>query len=62
VVKKKEDPKGTEITVIKAKKKNETQDWMNTYPRRILDKSTSLQSFKETFSLVNLNIRLLKAH
>ena len=39
----------------------EIQDWMNTYPRRILNGSTPLQSFKEAFGLMGLNIKLLEA-
>ena len=46
---------------IKAKEVKEIQDWMNTYPRRILNGFTPLQSFKEAFGLKDNNIKLLEA-
>lgn len=54
-------PKGTDFAFIKAKEVKEIQNWMNTYPRRILNGSTPLQSFKEAFGLMDLNIKLLEA-
>ncbi len=54
-------PKGTDFADIKAKSIRKIQDWMNTYPRRILGGSTPLQSFKEAFGLMDLNIKLLEA-
>ncbi len=54
-------PKGTDFAFIKAKEVKEIQDWMNTYPRRILNGSTPLQSFKKAFGLMNYNIKILEA-
>ena len=54
-------PKGTEFAFIKAKEVKEIQDWMNNYPRKILNGSTPLQSFKEAFGLRDLTIKLLEA-
>ena len=54
-------PKGTDFAFIKPKQVKEVQDWMNTYPRRILNGSTPLQSFKEAFGLMGLTIKLLEA-
>jgi IS30 family transposase len=54
-------PKGTDFAFIKAKEVKEIQDWMNTYPRRILNGSTPLHSFKEAFGLMDTNIKLLEA-
>ena len=54
-------PKGTDFAFIKAKEVKEIQDWMNTYPRRILNGLTPLQSFKEAFGLKDNNIKLLEA-
>jgi len=54
-------PKGTDFACIKDKKVKEVQDWMNTYPRRILNGLTPLQTFKEEFGLMDLNIKLLEA-
>jgi len=54
-------PKGTDFAFIKAKRVKEIQDWMNTYPRRILGGSTPLKAFKEAFGITHLNIKLLEA-
>jgi len=54
-------PKGTDFAFIKAKKVKEIQDWMNTYPRRILNGSTPLLSFKKAFGLMDHNIKMLEA-
>jgi len=54
-------PKGTDFSCIKAKTVREVQDWMNTYPRRILNGSTPLRIFKEEFGLGNLSIKLWEA-
>ena len=54
-------PKGTDFSCIKARTVREVQDWMNTYPRRILNGSTPLKIFKEEFGLGNLSIKLLEA-
>jgi len=54
-------PKGTYFSLISDKKIKEIQDWMNTYPRKILGGFTPLQCFKEAFELTNQTIKLLKA-
>lgn len=54
-------PKGTDFAFIKAKEVKGIQDWMNSYPRRILNGSTPLQSFKEAFALMDHNIKMLEA-
>ena len=54
-------PKGTDFSFIKTKSVREIQNWMNTYPRKILNGSTPLKTFKEEFGLNNLSIKLLEA-
>ncbi|MDK2860712.1 MAG: transposase, family [Sphaerochaeta sp.] len=54
-------PKGTDFADIKAKSIRKIQDWMNTYPRKILNGSTPLRVFKEEFELEDLSIKLLEA-
>ena len=54
-------PKGTDFALIKTKRVKEVQDWMNTYPRRILGGSTPLQAFWKAFNLTDRYIRLLEA-
>ncbi len=54
-------PKGTDFAFIKAKSIKEIQDWMNTYPRKILNGSTPLEAFKEEFELEDHTIKLLEA-
>ena len=53
-------PKGTDFAFIKAKSVREIQDWMNTYPRKILNGFTPLRCFKEEFGLQDITIRLLE--
>jgi len=47
--------------MISSKTVREIQNWMNTYPRRILNGSTPLKIFKEEFGLGNLSIKLWEA-
>jgi len=54
-------PKGTDFSFIKTKTVREIQNWMNTYPRKILNGSTPLKTFKAEFGLENLSIKLLEA-
>ena len=54
-------PKGTDFAFIKAKSIREIQDWMNTYPRKILNGSTPLQAFKKEFNLEDHTIKFLEA-
>jgi len=54
-------PKGTDFADIKAKSIRKIQDWMNTYPRKILNGATPLRVFKEEFGLEDLGIKLLEA-
>lgn len=54
-------PKGTDFAFIKAKSIREIQDWMNTYPRKILNGFTPLQAFKEEFNLEDHTIKFLEA-
>jgi IS30 family transposase len=54
-------PKGTDFADIKAKSIRKIQDWMNTYPRKILNGYTPLRAFKEEFGLEDLSIKLLEA-
>ena len=54
-------PKGTDFACIKAKSIREIQNWMNTYPRKILNGSTPLQTFKREFNLEDHTIKFLEA-
>ena len=54
-------PKGTDFAFIKAKSVRKIQDWMNTYPRKILNGFTPLRCFKEEFGLQDVTIKLLEA-
>lgn len=44
-------PKGTNFAKISHKKIKQTQDWMNNYPRKILNGFTPFKVFKEKFKL-----------
>ncbi|MGI5910467.1 MAG: IS30 family transposase [Sphaerochaetaceae bacterium] len=54
-------PKGTDFAFVSAKDVKEIQDWMNTYPRRILGGRPPLEAFKQAFGLEDRNIKLLEA-
>jgi IS30 family transposase len=54
-------PKGTDFAYVKNKEIKEIQDWMNTYPRKILNGFTPLQCLKKEFNLENVTIKLLEA-
>ena len=54
-------PKGTDFAFINAKSIRGIQNWMNTYPRKILNGSTPLQAFKREFNLEDHTIKFLEA-
>lgn len=54
-------PKGTDFARVTHKAVREIQDWMNTYPRKILGGLTPLQAFRQAFGLDCRDIRLWEA-
>ena len=54
-------PKGTSFSRVSDTRIREVQDWMNTYPRKILGGCTHLHCFKEAFGLEDHIIGLLEA-
>jgi len=54
-------PKGTNFNRVSDTRIREIQDWMNTYPRKILAGFTPLHCFKEAFGLKDQTIELLEA-
>ena len=54
-------PKGTDFSCVSYTRIREIQDWMNTYPRKILGGFTPLHCFKEAFGFKDQTIELLEA-
>ncbi len=53
-------PKGTNFSLIREMQIREIQDWMNTYPRKILKGFTPIQVFKQEFGFTQEMIKLLE--
>lgn len=54
-------PKGTDFSQVSGTRIREIQNWMNTYPRKILNGCTPLYCFKKAFGLKDHTLELLEA-